>query len=136
MSKMHTPKDSDPLGPDRTEPRVPPMSNYIDSIGGKNFQRTQKVQRVAEKPNNEEISKRNYKLNYRHMNRNVKEEKKLAPAHYEMRNVDPKYDEPTLLREMRKMGINPMDMKISHNTITHDNKAKGYFFINSDNKTK
>jgi len=54
------------------------MSNYIDSIGGKNYHRNLKVNRVSDKPNNEEISKRNYKVNYRHMNRNVKEEKKLA----------------------------------------------------------
>lgn len=53
MNKMHTPKDSDPFEADRTEPRIPPQSNYIDSIGHKDFKlnKNMKNKRFQNKPN-------------------------------------------------------------------------------------
>ena len=56
------------------------------------------------------------------MNKSPHAEKKLYPVHYEMNNVNPNYDEKTLLREMRKLGVNPMDLKLQSNTINHSNK--------------
>ena len=49
-----------------------------------------------------------------------------------MSNINPNYDEKTLLREMRKLGVNPMDLKLQNNTINYSNKkGKGHFFVNS-----
>lgn len=36
-----------------------------------------------------------------------------------MSGINSNMDETTLLREMRKMGINPSHLKIDHNTVTH-----------------
>ena len=35
MNKNHTPQDTDPLAPNRTEPLTPPLSTYISQHGGK-----------------------------------------------------------------------------------------------------
>ena len=71
------------------------------------------------------------------MNKRPHTEKKLNPVQYEMSNINPKYDEKTLLREMRKLGVNPMDLKLKHNTINHTNKdGKGHFFVNSSDSRK
>ncbi len=92
--------------------------------------------KIPRKINQVEYSKRHYKVpkNNRYQNK-----LKLNVAQYKMKGIQNKDNQNSLKRKFRKVGVDPQDLVVYKNPITHQNNGNGYFYVNKESnheKTK
>lgn len=134
LLKRYTPADNDVVKYVKTE-KVQPNSHYTDNFSGKVKVKNvnPNTRKVNRKPNEIEISEKNYVPNPRRMNKPVQIDKQLHYTHYQIQGINPKDDDFTLKRKLRKQGVDPADLVVLKDPITHLNKGIGVMALNTQN---
>ena len=134
LIKRHTPADSDVIQYAKTE-KTQPNSHYTDIYSGKLKVKkvNPKARKVHRKPNEIDISKRNYIPKPRRMNKPVQIDKELKYTHYQISGIKTKDDDFTLRRKLRSNGVDPAELTVMKDPITHFNKGIGVMALNDQN---
>lgn len=133
LIKRHTPNDQDIIQYAKTEKKNP-NSHYTDNFSGKIKVKkvNPKTRKVHRKPNEVEISKRNYKPKPRRMNKPVQVDKNLKYTHYALNGIKKGENNDSLKRKLQKQGLNPVDLVVYKDPITHFNKGNGIMALNTN----
>ena len=121
----------------RTEEVKTGTTNYGNTIGHHNntdirgHLAKKKCPAHTTKPNEIDISRRNYNPPVRHFNRAPKFEKNFKTVCLEMNRVDQRWNEKDIRKNLNKIGVNPIKLKLDKNTLSHAHKGKGMIVIES-----
>lgn len=134
LIKRHTPNDQDIIRFAKTEKIKNPNSHYTDIYSGKLKVKkvNPKTRKIHRKPNEVEISTRNYKPKPRRMNKPVQVNKQLNYTHYALKGIKKGENNISLKRKLQKHGVNPADVVVYKDTITHLNKGNGILSLNTN----
>ena len=129
------PADQDVLATHRTEAKGTNLtSHYTDVLSGNKYTKQQYPKRneIKKKVQNIDHGKKAYTTQKRYFNRAPYIRKEMDLSYVHVKNVNRKYDEPALKRELIKKGVKPVAVKLHQDPITHAKSGEGIIVFNGD----
>ena len=135
-------KCSNLFDPVKTEPQKTINTTYNKIYGqdvppttNRNINKEKKKPRTV-KPNEIEMSMRNYKVPQRHKHNKDKFEKNFKPYSLQISKVNKNLNENDIRRKLNKDGVQPTKLKLNKNTLNHQHDGKGVIVLDVSNPEK